>query len=237
MAKGLACASEPTSPSCLSASAQRSKSFPSITGSQARNGHGEVSETALTNRAALLASRGEGHHGRLASPVPLVAQGPFCGARRIGEHTATRVMTAASAARARAIEMQPATIIAQAVFIEWVRKAGLTPRQADVLTAIERADTRAQIALAVAVSMDRTTLSKVCRRLVRKGLVRRRRLAEDTRALAVTLTPEGLTILAEIEAAATHARRAADDLVGMIEHHCMGPFAGEPTHSTVSAAR
>ena len=133
--------------------------------------------------------------------------------------------------------VDPANIIAEALCIEFVRKAGLTPRQADVLTAIERADAMSQIALAAAVGMDRTTLSKVCRRLVRKGLVRRRRLPDDTRALAVTLTAEGLNKLAEIGAAASHARRAADDLVGMIEHHCMGPFAGEPTRSPATEAR
>jgi DNA-binding MarR family transcriptional regulator len=94
-----------------------------------------------------------------------------------------------------------------------------------VLTAIERADARSQIALAAAASMDRTTLSKVCRRLVRNGLVRRRRLADDTRAMAVTLAPEGVALLADIEAAATHARRAADDAMTTIEHLCMGPFA------------
>jgi DNA-binding MarR family transcriptional regulator len=132
------------------------------------------------------------------------------------------------AARARAMGMQPATILAEALFIEAVRKAGLTPRQVDVLTAIERARATSQIVLTTAANMDRTTLSKVCRRLVRKGLVRRRRLPEDTRALAVTLTPEGLGVLAEMEAAATHARRAAHDVMGIIEHTCMGPFAASP---------
>ena len=124
--------------------------------------------------------------------------------------------------------MQSATTIAEALFIEAVRKAGLTPRQADLLTAIKRADVRSQVALTTATSMDRTTLSKVCRRLERKGLIRRRRLAEDTRTLAVTLTPEGLALLAEIEAAAIHARSAAHEFMGIVERHCMGPFAASP---------
>ena len=124
--------------------------------------------------------------------------------------------------------MEPANIIAEALLIEAVSKTGLTRRQAHVLTTIGRMEARSQIALTDAARMDRTTLSKVCRRLVRKGLVRRRRLPQDTRMLAVTVTREGLAKLSEIEAAATRARRAADDVMRLIERQCMGPFAAEP---------
>jgi DNA-binding MarR family transcriptional regulator len=123
--------------------------------------------------------------------------------------------------------MRAANIIAQAVYIEAVRTAGLTPRQAHVLAAIAQRDVRSQVDLASAAGVDRTTLSKICRRLIRKGLVRRRRVPHDTRCLVAALTPEGIALLAQVQAAARQAEQAAQELVSTIERYCMGPFARE----------
>lgn len=65
--------------------------------------------------------------------------------------------------------------------------------------------------LAAALSVDRSTGTRMCERLVRKGLVHRRRDSVDRRAVRLTLTPAGRALVHEV----TVRRRAEiDQIVG-----------------------
>ena len=52
--------------------------------------------------------------------------------------------------------------------------------------------------LADALTVDRSTATRMCDRLVRKGLVERRRGSEDRRVVRVSLTGAGLELVAEV---------------------------------------
>src|SRR5690242_1331209 len=52
--------------------------------------------------------------------------------------------------------------------------------------------------LAAALAVNPSTATRMCDRLVRKGLVRRRRQAGDRRAVRIALTPAGRDLVAEV---------------------------------------
>lgn len=58
--------------------------------------------------------------------------------------------------------------------------------------------------LADALTVDRSTATRMCDRLVRKHLVTRRRTSEDRRGVRISLTPGGAELVAEV----TRRRRA-----------------------------
>lgn len=75
--------------------------------------------------------------------------------------------------------------------------SGMTCRQYILLSAIAAHSGSSQTAFGRATGIDRSTLADIVRRLVKQGLVARRRTKEDTRAYAVTLTQKGKEALAE----------------------------------------
>jgi DNA-binding MarR family transcriptional regulator len=52
--------------------------------------------------------------------------------------------------------------------------------------------------LAQALRVDRSTATRMCDRLIRRGLVSRRRLTDDRRAVRISLTPAGRELVAEV---------------------------------------
>ncbi len=72
----------------------------------------------------------------------------------------------------------------------------LTPRQFAVLLTVSMNEGLSQTDLVVLTGIDRSTLADIVRRMLKKGLLQRRRTREDARAYAVKLTDEGLRILA-----------------------------------------
>ena|SRR5689334_14649954 len=54
------------------------------------------------------------------------------------------------------------------------------------------------VELAAALAVNPSTATRMCDRLVRKGLVRRRRQAGDRRAVRIALTPAGRDLVAEV---------------------------------------
>lgn len=52
--------------------------------------------------------------------------------------------------------------------------------------------------LALALRVDRSTATRMCDRLLRKGLVSRRRLADDRRGVRITLTATGRDLVEEV---------------------------------------
>jgi len=67
----------------------------------------------------------------------------------------------------------------------------LTPRQYAILLTVAQNEGLSQTDLVERTGIDRSTLADVIRRMIKKGLLQRRRTREDARAYAVKLTEEG----------------------------------------------
>jgi DNA-binding MarR family transcriptional regulator len=80
--------------------------------------------------------------------------------------------------------------------------ADLTPRQFAVLAALETLESASQTQNVDATGIDRSTLADIVKRLVKRGLVNRRRSRSDARAYVVRLTPEGRDMLLATKPAA-----------------------------------
>lgn len=96
---------------------------------------------------------------------------------------------------------------ASEAFAQQIEGSQITPRQYAVMAAIAETDLPSQTDLVTITGVDRSTLADIIRRLVRRGIVHRRRTKEDARAYQLKLTQKGEDELATVEAAA----RAADD--------------------------
>ena len=73
---------------------------------------------------------------------------------------------------------------------------GPTPRQFALLLCIRQNPGATQIELVRLSGIDRSTLAEILRRLLKRGLVARKRTEGDQRANALTLTAEGEALLA-----------------------------------------
>jgi len=96
------------------------------------------------------------------------------------------------------------------VFQSEMRTEDLTPRQYAVLVAVAENEGLSQTNLVEMTGIDRSTLADIIRRMLKKGLVQRRRTKEDARAYAVKLTEEGRRILRSAE---PMARRVDDRIL------------------------
>jgi MarR family transcriptional regulator, temperature-dependent positive regulator of motility len=74
----------------------------------------------------------------------------------------------------------------------------LTTRQLAVLEAVVVNEGANQAVLGQVTGIDRATAAGLVKRLIRKGLLQRRRTAADARAYAVTLTDEGRRVLRKL---------------------------------------
>lgn len=88
--------------------------------------------------------------------------------------------------------------------------------------------------LAAALRVDRSTATRMCDRLLRKGLVSRRRLTDDRRAVRISLTQAGRELVAEVsrrrreEIERIVGRMPAADRPRMIQAlHAFAAAAGE----------
>jgi DNA-binding MarR family transcriptional regulator len=89
----------------------------------------------------------------------------------------------------------------------------LTPRQFAVLVAVSLNEGVSQTLLVEKTGVDRSTLADIVRRMLKKGLLQRRRTKEDARAYSVKLTDEGWKVL---KAADPLARRVDDRILGVL---------------------
>ncbi|MFP5022537.1 MarR family winged helix-turn-helix transcriptional regulator [Pseudonocardia phyllosphaerae] len=115
----------------------------------------------------------------------------------------------ARSARRRVSLAPPAALVAapgygarrlyQAYLAAWNRHVDsvLTGPQFAVLTAVRAYPDADQSSLAAAVALDTSTMADVCRRLERRGLIRRYEAPFDARAKVLTLTDEGQAALDE----------------------------------------
>ena len=70
-------------------------------------------------------------------------------------------------------------------------ESSLTPRQYMVLTAVDQEEGLSQTDLVNRTGIDRSTLADMISRMIKHGLLTRRRTAEDARANSVRLTAQG----------------------------------------------
>ena len=89
----------------------------------------------------------------------------------------------------------------------------LTPRQYAVLVAVSQNEGVSQTHLVDKTGVDRSTLADIVRRMLKKGLLQRRRTKEDARAYAVKLTDEGWKVL---KAADPLAKKVDDKILGVL---------------------
>ncbi len=92
------------------------------------------------------------------------------------------------------------------LFAAEMGEVDLTPRQFAVLLTVARQEGLSQTDLVAATGIDRSTLADIVRRMLKKGLLQRRRTREDARAYAVKLTEEGQRVL-----------RASEPKVGRVD--------------------
>lgn len=85
------------------------------------------------------------------------------------------------------------------VFLVEAGDSNLTPRQYAVLLTVSQNEGLSQTELVARTGVDRSTLADIVRRMLKKGLLQRRRTKEDARAYAVRLTDEGRRVLAACE--------------------------------------
>ncbi len=85
----------------------------------------------------------------------------------------------------------------------------LTPRQYAILVTVAQNEGLSQTQLVEKTGIDRSTLADIVRRLLKKGLLQRRRTKDDARAYSVKLTEEGFRVLKSAEPMA----RKVDDRI------------------------
>ncbi len=91
------------------------------------------------------------------------------------------------------------------IFDTELSRSELTPRQLAVLDAIAANEGASQTTLVEITGIDRSTLADIMRRMIKKGLVQRRRTKTDARAYAVALSEEGRRALKRAGPAADRA--------------------------------
>jgi DNA-binding MarR family transcriptional regulator len=84
-------------------------------------------------------------------------------------------------------------------FLNVASDGDITPRQYAVLTTIASDEGLSQTHLVERTGIDRSTIADITRRLLKRGLVQRRRTREDARAYAVKLTDAGWRALKSTE--------------------------------------
>jgi len=99
------------------------------------------------------------------------------------------------------------------VFQGEMGEGDLTPRQYAVLVAVSQNEGLSQTNLVERTGVDRSTLADIVRRMLKKGLLQRRRTKDDARAYAVKLTDEGWRIL---KAADPLARRVDEKILAAL---------------------
>lgn len=102
------------------------------------------------------------------------------------------------------------------IFASEMGDADLTPRQFAVLLSVSLNEGLSQTDLVEQTGVDRSTLADIVRRMLKKGLLQRRRTKEDARAYAVKLTEEGWRVL-----------RAAEPVVKRVDERILNALSGK----------
>ena len=101
------------------------------------------------------------------------------------------------------------------IFAMEIGDADLTPRQYAILLTVSQNEGLSQTDLVERTGVDRSTLADIVRRMLKKGLLQRRRTKDDARAYAVKLTEEGWRLL-----------RAAEPMVKRVDDKILSTLSG-----------
>jgi DNA-binding MarR family transcriptional regulator len=99
------------------------------------------------------------------------------------------------------------------IFQSEMTAGDLTPRQYAVLVTVSQNEGLSQTHLVEQTGIDRSTLADIVRRMMKKGLLQRRRTKEDARAYAVKLTEEGWRTLRSAE---PHVKRVDEKILNTL---------------------
>lgn len=118
------------------------------------------------------------------------------------------------------------------IFEEEVGSDGPTPRQFAVMVTICQNPGINQTEVVQRTGIDRSTIGDLVARLVKRGLVRRRRTDQDARANALFLTQEGAALLERVAPAIDRVQRRIVSLLPDGEREvflrCLKRLAGLP---------
>ena len=100
-------------------------------------------------------------------------------------------------------------------FARRVRDFEMRPGRFAVLALIGQNPGLSQTALGRAAGRDKSSLTPALNDLVRRSLVKRQRVASDRRSYALSLTPKGEKLLADLIVHARAHDRQLDEIVGL----------------------
>jgi DNA-binding MarR family transcriptional regulator len=106
--------------------------------------------------------------------------------------------------------LRQAHLRASAIFLSELSEVGLTPAQFFAMARLHEMGDVSQNHLGRLVAMDPVTILKVLRRLIDRGLLRRRPDPKDKRRMIARLTPKGRKIVIRLM---DNARRADDTIL------------------------
>jgi DNA-binding MarR family transcriptional regulator len=112
---------------------------------------------------------------------------------------------------------------AEVLFTNETGKTDLTPRQYAILATVSQNPDVSQTGLVEQTGVDRSTLADIVRRLVKKGLLQRKRTRRDARMYAVRLTQKGQSALNAVKPAAARVDQRLLSVLGADER---GTFIG-----------
>ena len=112
---------------------------------------------------------------------------------------------------------------AEVLFTNETGKTDLTPRQYAILATVSQNPDVSQTGLVEQTGVDRSTLADIVRRLVKKGLLQRKRTRRDARMYAVRLTQKGQSALNSVKPAAARVDQRLLSVLGADER---GTFIG-----------
>jgi DNA-binding MarR family transcriptional regulator len=92
------------------------------------------------------------------------------------------------------------------IFMQEIGAARLTPRQFAILVTLARRPGLTQTEMVEETGIDRSTVGDMVNRLVRRGLVRRRKSGRDQRANTLQILPAGLKLVREATPAVDRAQ-------------------------------
>jgi DNA-binding MarR family transcriptional regulator len=93
------------------------------------------------------------------------------------------------------------------LFVEETRRFGITPVQYSLLTTLAERGEIDQNGVALEIGLERTSVAEVIPRLMKRGLLDRRRSPDDRRAKLVKLTRRGASLVREMSPAVARAHR------------------------------
>jgi len=94
------------------------------------------------------------------------------------------------------------------LYAKEVGSSGPTPRQFEVLHTVAGNEGLSQTDLVHATGIDRSTLADMIARMIKKGLLSRKRTKEDARANAVSITAKGRSMLRSAQNGVNKAENA-----------------------------